>query len=257
MKKFVGLLLFFCCASMLCKAQNAQKPVATKMPQPTPATLVHIDYGLVLPVADLGNRFGLSSKVGGSVMRKTANNLLFGVDGFFLFGNVLKEDSLAINLFNSDGYITGTDGLPADVSLFLRGFLTTFKAGKLFTLNAKNPNSGIFVLGGAGFLQHKLHIVDRNESVPQLQGKYRYGYDRLTNGFALQQNIGYQYLANNRLVNFRISAEAVQAFTQNRRSYNFDTRRAETGRRIDVYFGISIGWILPLYPHSDDQFFIN
>lgn len=237
-------------------AQNKAITTPETKPVNVPAVLVTMDYGLILPAGDMAKRFGMSSKVGGNILRKTKNNLLFGVDGYFLFGNLIAEDSLAINLINSDGFITGTDGQPADVNFFLRGFLTTLKMGKIFQLGGtKNPGSGLFVLGGLGFMQHKIHIDEKKQAVPQLQGDYKHGYDRLTNGPALQQNIGYIHLDNNRRVNFWVAFEAVQAFTKNQRAYNFDTKTSETGIRTDLLFGIRLGWILPLYASSSDRYF--
>lgn len=239
-------------------AQTGQPAKSSTKAVNVPATLVTIDYGLILPAGDMAKRFGMSSKVGGNVLHKTTKNFLYGVDGYFLFGNLIAEDSLAINLINSDGYITGTDGLPADVNFFLRGYLATVKMGKIFEFGkAKNPGSGLFVLGGVGYMQHKIHIDEKSQAVPQLQGEYKKGYDRLTNGPALQQNIGYIHLNKNRRVNFWVAFEMVQAFTKNQRSFNFDTKTSETGRRTDLLFGLRLGWILPVYAQSKEHFYIN
>ncbi|OWY22608.1 hypothetical protein C7N43_01535 [Sphingobacteriales bacterium UPWRP_1] len=250
------LVLFLLCFTTF-SAVVAQAPAAApQQEKPIPATLITVDYAFTVPAADMAKRFGLHSMVGGSILRKNAANVLFGVEGHFLFGNRINEDSLAINLLNSEGYITGTDGLPADVNFFLRGFRLQVKAGKLFAIGA-NPNSGIFVTGGAGVLQHKIHIEDRTKSVPQITGKYRQGYDRLSNGPALSQTIGFINLDKNRRVNFFAALEFTQAFTKNRRALNFDTRIAETGTRLDLLFALRAGWILPLYAHSDNRFYTH
>jgi hypothetical protein len=44
-----------------------------------------------------------------------------------------------------------------------------------------------------------------------------------------------------------IGLELTQAFTQSRRSYNFDTRSTDTESRQDFLTGFKIGWTLPLY----------
>jgi hypothetical protein len=80
-------------------------------------------------------RFGTHSMIGGSLLRKWGNNVLFGVTGHFMFGNRIEEDSLAINLLNSEGYITGSDGLPADVNFSLRGFRLQLNVGKIVVIN--------------------------------------------------------------------------------------------------------------------------
>lgn len=255
MKSIITLLfcLAFCLHNLFAQPLGAEPD---KAEQASSATLITTDYAFVFPAADMSKRFGSFSMIGGSLLRKTNTNLLWGLQGHFLFGNKLKEDSLAINLVNSDGFITGTDGLPADVNFSMRGFLLTFKVGKIFALNPqKNPNSGIFILGGAGLLQHKIHIEDRNKAVPQLSGKYKQGYDRLSNGPALSQSIGFMNLDRNRLLNFFIALEMAEAFTKNRRAFNFDTQTSENNTRIDLLFGLRLGWILPIYLHNDSRFY--
>lgn len=255
MKPIITLLfcLAFCLPNLL--AQPAVvKPDSIE--QATAATLFTTDYAFVFPAADMSKRFGSFSMIGGSILRKTNRNLLWGLQGHFLFGNKLKEDSLAINLVNSDGYITGADGLPANVNFSMRGFLLTFKVGKIFALNPqKNPNSGLFILGGVGLLQHKIHIEDRSKAVPQLSGKYKQGYDRLSKGPALSQSIGFINLDRQRLLNFFIALEMTQAFTKNSRALNFDTQTLEDKTRIDLLFGLRLGWILPIYSHSDSRYY--
>jgi hypothetical protein len=101
---------------------------------------------------------------------------------------------------------------------------------------------------GAGFLQHKVRIQDDpTRNVPQLSKEYKKGYDRLTNGWALTQFIGYQKLANDRRLNFFFGIESMQAFTAGRRSFNFDTQSTDNDNRIDLSFGFRAGWILPFY----------
>jgi hypothetical protein len=112
-------------------------------------------------------------------------------------------------------------------------------------------------MGGAGILQHKIHIENRSKSVPQLTGKYKQGYDRLSNGPALSETIGYMHLDKNRRINFFAAFDITQAFTKNRRALNFDTQTSETGYRLDLLFALRMGWILPLYAHSDSRFYTH
>jgi hypothetical protein len=83
--------------------------------------------------------------------------------------------------------------------------------------------------------------------VPQLTGNYKKGYDRLTNGLAINEFIGYQMLSTNKRVNFYFGFEFTQGFTQSRRDFDFDTRSADTQKRFDSLMGIRAGWILPFY----------
>ena len=46
------------------------------------------------------------------------------------------------------------------------------------------------VLLGGGFMQDKISINDVNGNIPQLDGAYAKGYDRLTNGVFATQFMG-------------------------------------------------------------------
>jgi len=110
-----------------------------------------------------------------------------------------------------------------------------------------NKRSGIRVTIGAGLLQHKVRIQDESGTARQIAGDLIEGYDQLSNGLALEQFIGYQYLSINRGANFFAGFEFSQAFTENRRNSNFATRTRDTTKRIDVLTGFRIGWTIPIY----------
>ena len=97
-------------------------------------------------------------------------------------------------------------------------------------------------------MQHKIRIQDDPESpVASLTNEYKKGYDRLTNGWSLNQFVGYQYFAKNKRINFYAGIESTQGFTQNVRGYNFDTKSYDNESRLDVLYGLRIGWIVPFY----------
>ena len=235
----------------------AQTPTTTApkaaAPPALPATLISVKYALQTPALDLANRFGTNSSIGLGVYYKTQSNWLVGIDGDFLFGNKIAEDSLMGNLATKDGYLINQDGSYADVRFYERGYAGMLKVGKIIPLSHKNANSGLLLMLGGGALQHKIRVENKEGQSPQLQGKYIKGYDRLTNGPALSGMIGYLFLDNNKLINFFGGIEAIYGFTHNRRSYNFDTQRSETQLRHDLLLGIRVGWMLPLYGGSKKQ----
>jgi hypothetical protein len=99
-----------------------------------------------------------------------------------------------------------------------------------------------------GLFQHKIRIQDDPQVVvSSLAGDYKKGYDRLTNGLAITEFIGYQHFAKNRLINFYAGIELTQGFTQNRRDYNFDTFERDDAKRFDGLVGFKLGWVLPFY----------
>ena len=209
--------------------------------------LFSTNYSFNFPGGDLVKRFGNNSSVGGSILYKFGKNWMLGIDGIFLFGGKVKEDSLFKQLENGNGEIIGEDGLPVIINLFERGFFIGGKLGKAIPVLGSNANSGLFFSITGGLLQHKIRIETRGGDVPQLNKEYKKGYDRLSNGFAVSEYIGFLHLDKKKLLNFHIGIECTQAFTKNRREWNFDTLQKDETQRLDLFFGIKIGWILPVY----------
>jgi hypothetical protein len=108
---------------------------------------------------------------------------------------------------------------------------------------------------GGGMLQHKILIDNEDRNVPSISGDYKKGYDRLSNGFALREFIGYQFLSNYRLINFYAGVEFIQAWTKCRRIVNFDTMQRDLTKRHDLLIGIRVGWLLPIYNRMPDEYY--
>ncbi len=209
--------------------------------------LLNFAYGGQLPGADLAYRYGGNFLAGIGVDYYTANNWIIGAQGDFLFGKKVKTDVLS-TLRGSEGYVYSDDGGLADVQLRERGLFISGHLGKVFAISERNKRSGIRVTLGAGMLRHKIRIQDEPQVfVSGLSKENKKGYDRLASGLALTEFIGYQFIANNRLINFSIGVEFVQGFTQGRRSFNFDTRQPGLEKRFDLLYGYRLAWTLPLF----------
>jgi hypothetical protein len=206
--------------------------------------LLHLGLGAHLPGADLDTRFGTSGTLGGGVERISERNFFIGLEGHYLFGPTVDEDPLA-NLRTAEGYIIGNDRSLASVVLRQRGWYAGATLGKLFTLG--KSRSGLRISLGGGWLQHKIRIQDDTQSVTQLTGDYKKGYDRLTAGPALQQFIGWQQLGAKRRNNFMIGLEFNQGFTNTRREWDFELGRKLDQQRLDLRFGIRASWTIPFY----------
>lgn len=212
--------------------------------------LLSFRYGVHLPGADLKERFGTSFSAGSSLDFVARNNWLIGVHGDLYFGNQVKEAVLE-SLIGPDGLLFNDDIFPAEVRLRQRGISVNAEVGRIFRTQQQS-RSGIRVTMGGGFLQHKIRIQDDPlGKVSSVSGAYKKGYDRLSNGFALTEFIGYQVLSKNRRINLLLGMEFTQAWTRNQRSYNFDERKKETNSRFDVLFGWRIGWTLPFYVNEN------
>lgn len=209
--------------------------------------MASLSYAYQIPGGDLADRFGANSNVGIAFLHKLKSNWVYGAEWGIIFGNDIIENDILDNLKIEQGVIIGEDGLAADVILYERGFYASLKAGRVFSILNRNPSSGLFVMLGGGLLQHKIRIDVANNTAPQLTDDTKKGYDRLTNGFAINQFVGYLNLSNNRLFNFYIGVDITEAWTKNRRSYNFDTMMKDDAQRLDLLYGARIGWIIPFY----------
>jgi hypothetical protein len=217
----------------------------TSAPDMKTALLFHIHYGFNVPGADMADRFGNNFSVGGNIEYKFKNNFFGGVGYSYLFGKKIKED-IAFNLINNKGEIVGTDNHLALFTLSERGFSSSLYFGKIF-YPSSSSRGGIKVSVGGGILQHKIRIVDDYSVVTQIFGDYLKGYDRLSNGLLTQQYVGYQYLSDNRRINFSVGLLFQQGFTKSSRIFNYDTRLNDTKRRLDMLNGLQVSWILPFY----------
>lgn len=239
----------------LCFFQAAEAQV--KLTEKVQAPMLAINGGLQLPAGDLKERFGANFTVGADLLFKTKKNILLGAYGHFMFGSVVKEDSILRAIQTSKGHIINNTGQLAEVSLFERGFSIGLRAGKIIPLRASSPNSGLMLTIGAGYLQHKIRIQNLMDDVPELQKEYKKGYDRLSSGLAISEFIGYMNLDKRRRLNYYFGIELNQAFTKSRRSYNFDTMSRDLRSRFDLLNGFRFGIIVPFYSKVPDDYYYN
>lgn len=249
--KRIGLWLAVCSFWLGSSAQKTAKDSAEKV------FLLGPSFAYQLPGGNLAERFGYNFNVGVNFMGKMKNNWLFGFEGQFIFGDQLKENSILDSISTQQGYVIGTNGGYADIFLYERGFQFFLKAGKVFPVFHSNSNSGLMATVGAGLLQHKIRIENDDNNVPQLHGEYLKGYDRLTNGLSITEYIGWIYLGKNHLANFSAGIEFTQAFTKNRRTFNYNEMKHDDTSRIDLLTGFKVSWFIPFYKGKPKEFYYN
>ncbi len=243
----IVLVLLAFCAGGASYAQRSVEDTAIAM---VPITL---SYAYQLPSGDLGNQFGPNHNIGISATRKFRSNYSLGLEGSFIFGNQVADQSMLRDIITANGAIVNQDGHPAKVLLYERGYTVMAVAGKLMPIAGPNPNSGILLKLGGGYMRHKVLIESQNDVVPALEGEYQKGYDRLAAGPAAMFFVGYQHLSNNRRINFLVGFELNIGFTQSLRPYSFDAHRADTGTHFDGLNGLRVGWTLPIYKARDNR----
>ncbi len=237
------LLIFLTCSftgiGQYAVPANQEKPVREKFHYYS----FGIGYGYEIPGGDLKDRFGdnLKLTLGGQYLSPT--NHLFELDFNIMFGNTVKEDVLA-PLRNSKGLLIGESGGLTDVYGRQRGYFLGALYGYIYSLN--ESQSGIRLAAGAGIMSHKIRLIDELSNVAQLKNGYDTGYDRLTRGLGLRQQIGYEHHSKNGLMNLNLVFEVSQAFTKSVRSYQFDIGKVEEGNRLDLLYTLRATWYLPI-----------
>lgn len=216
---------------------------------------ISFTYAHQFPGGDMGMRFGPNSNIGGMFHVKTEKNFFYGIETTYLFSNNVTQPGLLSNLMTSNNEVIANDGDIAEVLVQQRGWLITANGGKLFPLRRSNPNSGILIKGGAGFMAHKIRLETQMHTVTQLEDEYLKGYDRLTTGLVLSQFVGYFHMSNNRFSNFFLGVETYQGFTRGRRPWNFDTQDRDDQLRFDLLAGVRVGWCIHIYKRTWRNFY--
>ena len=237
-------------------AQQAQNKAVF---EPKQGFLIDMSYGIHRPAADMALRFGPNSSLGLGVNYKTKGNWIFGLNYQWLFGQNVWETNMLDSIAGPDGHILDELGTIAVIRFFERGHTGYAQAAKLIPVTKRNRNSGIYLQAGAGLMIHRVYIFSSTTTVPQLSDEMKKGYDRMAAGFSLKQFIGYQHLDPVKRVNVLAGIEFQEGFTNPMRSYDYDLRKAETGRRMDILIAPKIGLIIPIYTkkRSDEEFFTD
>ena len=211
-----------------------------------PGFITGFTYGYYLPAGDLSDRFGSNFKISIAPSYYFHNsNFFVGIEGSYIFGSEVKEDIIS-NLLLYDGNVVGIDKSFVTPILYERGVLAGVNAGKIIPFGS-HKRTGLKLELGIQKWWHWIHFQKERDQIPQLEGEYKKGYDRLTGGFAVKGFAGYQYLARKSRINFYIGMETYAGFTSNLRRYNYNTASVEDKRRNDIMTGVVAGWILPLY----------
>lgn len=247
----IDFLLFFILLSGTSIAQSSIRDSSINM------SILGFNYSFTIPAEDLSERFGPFSQIGASYSFKFSNQFILGTSFHFMYGTSVKEQNIFSHISTSESYLIDNQGLLTPISQELRGFNFDFRISYLIPVLGPNPNSGIFFGVGTGFLQHKIFHSYLFGPLPQIEGDYSKGYDRLTNGSSIIQQIGYYRFNNKNLGSFHVLISVHEGFTKNRRDLNFDTMIQDSRKRMDVFYGITLGLDLPFYTRSPGKFYIN
>lgn len=257
MRSILFIFLFLSCISL------AQRNVKDSIIG-TPWIGAH--YGANWTAGDLDDRYLFFSHVGIMAGYKTNRNWFYGLDANFMFGNRINADEPTDEFYGIFDHLTDSQGNINDVNgdigliyLYARGVNVNGSIGKIFPVLSPNKNSGIFVHAGAGYLLHRLRVETQEQVIPQLELDYKKGYDRLTNGPNFHQFVGYAFMANGGFFNFYGGFYAQQGLTWNQRTIFFDRpdEPVSTATRLDIQYGVRLGWFIPFYKRQPKEFYFN
>ena len=208
-----------------------------------------------IPGGEIANRYGMNMGVGASYMLKLSSGWMLSAEFTYFSGNDFKQDSIFDAVKDEYGDFINIYGEIGEAAFYERGFYTGLRVGKLFPVIGPNPNSGLVVLVSGGVLQYKTLIHQDGKDIPYIIEDYYKGYDMLSNGFGMSQFIGYLHLDSHEPINFYVGLEFHQAWTKNRRDWNFNTMSKDNNLYHDYLFGIRFGWVFPVNKNTDDTFY--
>jgi len=255
MKKILTFLSLLLCCSEPAMAQDDL--FGTEKKKPLKGFIISLHGVFDVPMADMADRFGVSYRVGPSVFYKTSGNWMLGLKADFLFGNKIKEPGFLSNMIGTRDGVLNASGFRTTITTLERGFLFGVQAGKIFNLNSNRPDNGILALTSVGFMQHKILVSNRDQNIPQLDNEYLHGYDRLANGFFVEEFVGYNHFSASGLVNFNIGLNVLAGFTKGRRDVHFDTRQPGNESRLDMLIGVKGSWYIPIVKRKSEELFFE
>jgi hypothetical protein len=220
------------------------------------SVLFQANYAFQLPFGNLAERYGYNSQIAGVIGYKTNKNWLWNAHFGFLFGDQVKgREELLHMISTSTGEVIDGDGTYTSLALLKRGLNIQAKTGKIFSTGKPNPNCGIYVQGGLGYLAHRILIETQFGTAPQLAGDYAKGYDHLRGGFAHSIETGYFFMGNKRTLNFSAGLEWIAAYTRPKRDYSFELMKRDTRKYTDHYVGLRVSWIIPGYQRAPLKYY--
>ena len=242
---FTSLCIVFFAHSNKAYAQADVKNATTQ------GILIPTRLAVHAPSGEVAERFGRSQSAGLGVLYKTKTNWTFGLLGDFWFGDQIKiYPQLVQAMSNENGRIFNSLGNPADLIAYQRGWLVGPEVGKIITFKGSyNPNSGIYITAGGGFMQHRIRLEsdNRNSIIYQAQREYVKGFDRLNQGWMLRATLGYIHAGNFRTLNFMTGFEIMYGQSRSLRGFNYDTGLPDNDVLQNLFIGYRIAWFLPIY----------
>ncbi len=259
--RYISFLLFILCflkentiaQNVEASAQGKAEKKKKKQFDPSNAVLFVPSYTAQFPFGNMADRFGFNSLFGMQIAYKMKKNWIIGVEGGFLFGTKVREYYILDNISTSTGQLVSQNNDLITMQPQEQGFNLKFNVGKVIPFSEKYPDAGLLLMTGIGFLEHKIALNVKANSLPQLDKIYRKGYDRMSNGPVISQFVGGIFLERKRFVSFYGGVQFDVGFTQGRRNFDFYSAAPLKDKRIDMFLGIKVGWVIPVFLQTSEK----
>lgn len=218
-----------------------------------------VAYGANWTGGDLKERYGYTSHISLMAGYKTKRNWVYSIDANYHFCDRVNFGDPYAALRDSKGNLTDQNGDIAIVLISHRGVNVNASIGRVIPVLSPNRNSGLFLQFGSGFYGHKMRSESVDHFVPSVENEYKKGYDRLTQGINTSEFIGYAFMANRGIINFYGGLYFMQGFTRNQRNIFFDQPNTPVSKdlRMDLQYGIKLGWFIPIYKRLPKEFYYD
>lgn len=237
------------------KPEKPKKEINGKEPKFDPSTAILFApiYTAQFPFGNMADRFGFNNLFGMQIAYKLKKNWLIAVEGNFLFGTKLRDNYVLDNISTTTGQFISQNNDLIRVRSQEQGCNIKVEFGKIIPFSTKYPDAGLLIMTGGGYLQHKIAINVKESSLPQLSKTYRKGYDRLCSGPIISQFIGGVFLARRKFISAYAGLQFDVGFTQNRRNFDFYSMQKLSEKRIDMFLGVRVGWIIPVFIQASEK----
>lgn len=238
LRYIIILAIVLCCKSLLSQETK----------EPSRIWLIGAGLSANSPGGDWTDRYRENYSVSAFVGRKFSNNYSLTAEWSYLFGGEVanREDALK-NVFTPDGNLINISGSYAQVNINQRATYFNLGLEKTIPIFGSNPNSGLNLGLTGGYIWHWLNVDNVGNDSPQIIDEYEKGYDRFGQGFLLRESIGYVYLSPNRRINFKISLEISQIWSQDQRQYYYPIGELSDAIQSNFLYGIKLNWYIPIY----------
>lgn len=224
--------------------------------------LMHVATSYNVNSGDWASRYPAYTSLPLRVEYYHRNKFTLGADFNFYLGSQVNSVGMFPDMTDNDGSLRDNNGYPAVIRYYMRGWSSRIYGLKIIPLNRNLSKEARWTLqlgGGLGYTKHFTKFTFDTDMVPQLEGEYLGGYDRLTTGTQFFEQIRFQYLDNSS-VSLAAGFEFVQGLTKQQRAYDFTTRSIPKQSNLDLGIGAFIGVIIPIklgQTSSTEEYYID